>query len=242
MVGLASLAMDCARNFPINGYNDIVEAEHTVITEGLGVNHLRLVSGLSMGGMHTWLWGEKYPDLMDALLPIASQPVRIVGRNFLWRRLITEAIKNDADWQNGNYEKQPTRWRTVLPILQVMLNSPTQSQNSASTQEASEALFNRWVAFGNTVDANDFLYAWSSSSDYDPAPSLSMIKAKLLAVNFADDLANAVEVGVMEPALSRVANGRSVTIARTDQSFAHFNYFFPEMWKPYLIELLKPQP
>jgi homoserine O-acetyltransferase len=228
--------------FPHYGYDDTIEAEHRLLTEELGIDHLRLILGTSMGGMQTWMWGEKYPDLMDALLPIASQPSAIVGRNFLWRHLITEAIRNDPDWGEGNYVNQPSRWRSILPIWEVMLMAPARTQRTAPTREKSIELFNRWVAVGKSYDANDILYQWESSWDYNPAPDLTKIKAKLLAVNFSDDLLNPPETGVMDTAIAKVANGRSVIIPASGESFGHLGYFHPEIWKPYLIELLKSLP
>jgi len=224
--------------FPHYGYDDSVQAEYRLVTEGLGIDHLRLILGTSMGGMQTWLWGERYPDLMDALMPIASQPVPIAGRNFLWRRLVTQAIRNDADWNGGNYAKQPTRWRAVLPVFEIMFSNVAHTQSTASTAVLSQGLFDRWTGLGKLFDANDVLYQFESSWDYDPAPGLGKIRAKLLALNFADDPINPVETGVMEPAIAKVANGRIVTVAAPADSFGHLNYLHPEIWKSHLAELL----
>jgi homoserine O-acetyltransferase len=229
--------------FPRYGYNDMVEAQHRLVTEGLGVDHLRLVLGTSMGGMHTWLWGEKYPDMMDALMPIASQPVQIAGRNFLWRRVIIEAIRNDPEWYGSNYEKQPSRWVSVLPLFTIMLGTPVRLQMAGPTRDKANELFDRSVDIGRkTRDANDFLYALESSWDYDPEPNLGIIKAKLLAVNFADDMINSVEVDVMGPAVAKIPNGRTITMPASNQSFGHLNQIHPEIWKHHLLELLKSLP
>ncbi len=229
--------------FPRYGYNDMVEAQHRLVTEGLGVDHLRLVLGASMGGMHTWLWGEKYPDMMDALMPIVSQPVQIAGRNFLWRRVIIEAIRNDPEWNGGNYEKQPSRWVSVLPLGAIMAGSPVQLQVAGPTPDKAKELFDRIVDNGRkTLDANNFLYAYESSWDYDPEPNLGKIKAKLLAVNFADDMINPVEIDVTGRAVAKIPNGRAITMPASSQSFGHMNLLHPEIWKPQLVELLKSLP
>jgi homoserine O-acetyltransferase len=229
--------------FPRYGYNDMVEAQYRLITEGIGVDHLRLVLGTSMGGMHTWIWGEKYPDMMDALMPIASQPVQIAGGNFLWRRVITEAIRNDPDWNDGNYQKPPSRWVSILPISYMMVSNPRWLHEAAPTRAKAAELFDKIVDNGRkSLDANDFLYAWESSGDYDPEPDLGKIKAKLLAVNFADDLINPVELGVMDRTIAKIPNARSITMAGTDQSFGHLNLSHPEIWKLHLVGLLMSLP
>jgi len=234
--------------FPHYGYNDMVEAQHRFVTEGLGVDHLRLVIGLSMGGMHTWLWGEKYPDMMDALMPLVSQPVQIAGHNFLWRRVIIETIRNDPEWNGGDYIKQPSHWHLILPMQQIMVNSRARLYATAPTREKSNELFNNIVSAAQNLgptqvnDANNFLYAYEASSDYDPEPNLGKIKAHLLSVNFADDMINAAELGVVERAIAKIPNAHSVTVPASDQSYGHFNSLHPEIWKVHLIELLKSLP
>jgi len=229
--------------FPRYGYNDMVEAQHRLVTEGLGVDHLLLVLGTSMGGMHTWLWGEKYPDMMDGLMPIASQPVQIAGRNFLFRHVITETIRNDPEWNGGDYEKQPSRWASVLPLFTMMLETPIRLQAAGPTRDKAKAFFDEIVDTGRkTRETNDFLYAVEASWDYDPEPSLGMIKAKLLAINFADDTINPPEIGVMGPAVAKIPNGRAITMPASNQSFGHLNLYHPEIWKQYLAELLKSLP
>lgn len=229
--------------FPHYGYNDMVEAQHRLVTEELGVDHLRLVLGTSMGGMHTWLWGEKYPDMMDALMPITSQPVQIAGRNFLWRRVIIEAIRNDPEWNGGNYEKQPSHWASVLPLFTMMLQSPVRLQEAGPTRDKANEFFDRIVDTGRkTYDATDFLYGFESSADYDPEPNLGKIKAKLVALNFADDMINSAEIDVMDRTVAKVPNGRTVTMPASKQSFGHLNQIHPEIWKHLVAELLKSLP
>ena len=242
--GASSKPSDGMRaKFPRYGYNDIVEAQYRLVTEALGVDHLRLVLGLSMGGMHTWLWGEKYPDMMDALMPLVSQPTQIAGHNFLWRRVITELIRNDPDWNGGNYVKQPSHWILTFPLQQIMVNGRARLYAEAPTSAKSIDQFDRIVDnIRKTADANNTLYGFESSWDYDPEPNLGKIKAHLLAVNFADDMINAVELGVVERAIAKIPNARSVTIPAFEQSYGHFNSLHPEIWKVHLVELLKSLP
>ncbi len=229
--------------FPRYGYNDMVEAQRRLVTEGLGVDHLRLVLGLSMGGMHTWLWGEKHPDMMDALMPITCFPVQIAGHNFLWRRIITEAIRNDPEWNGGNYEKQPSRWLSVLPLYNIMQLTPLQLHKAGPTRDKANELFDRIVETRRKgIETNDFLFAYESSWDYDPEPSLGKIKAKLLSLNFADDLINPVELDVMGPAMAKIPSGRAITMPATPQSFGHLNQVHPEFWKHHLAGLLSSLP
>jgi homoserine O-acetyltransferase len=229
--------------FPRYGYNDMVETEYRLVTEALGVDHLRLILGTSMGGMHTWLWGEKYPGMMDALMPIACQPMQISGRNFLWRHVITEAIRNDPDWHGGDYEKQPTRWLSVLPLQTMMLETPVRLQAAGPTRDKAKELFDRIVDTGRkTRDANDSLYQFDSSWDYDPEPNLGKIEAKLWAVNFADDPVNPVELNVMDRLMAKVPNGRLITMPASSQSFGHSNVYHPETWRDYVAEFLKSLP
>ena len=229
--------------FPHYGYNDMVEAQHRLVAEGLGIDHLRLVLGTSMGGMHTWLWSEKYPDMMDGVMPITSQPAQISGHNFLWRHILTEAIRNDPDWKGGAYEKQPSNWLSIVPLFRMMISSRARLNEAAATTAKSIDLYSRIVDDGRKVyDANNFLYALESSSDYDPEPGLGKIKARLLALNFADDLINAAEFGLVEQAVAKIPNARSVTMPMDNKLFGHLNQFHPEVWKSHLIELLNSLP
>lgn len=229
--------------FPRYGYTDMVEAQRRLVTEGLGVEHLRLVTGISMGGMHTWLWGTKNPEMMDALMPITSHPTQISGLNFLWRHVMTQAIRNDPEWNNGLYEKQPTRWLSSLPLLFGLGDSRVRLQSIAPTQAKSKELFDGMVENARKLsDANDFLYAFEASWDYDPAPELGRIKAKLVALNFTDDVINAVETGIVEAAVAKIPNARSVVMAPSGVSFGHFNQRNPQMWKQHLVELMNSLP
>ena len=226
--------------FPRYGYVDVVEAQHAVVQEALGVEHLRLVLGTSMGGMQAWIWGERYPDMMDALMPIASQPVEISGRNMMWRRLIIEAIRTDPEWNNGNYEKQPSRFVAVLPVFNFMVESPVRLQEMAPTREKANQLYDQWVQnYRKSVDANDFLYWFDSSYDYNPSPDLGKITARVLAVNFADDELNPPELGVMEREIGRIKGARVVTLPASNRTHGHQTLAQAALWKDYVTELLR---
>jgi len=224
--------------FPHYGYNDMVDAQKLLVTEGLGIDHLRLVLGLSMGGMHSWIWGEKYPDMMDALMPLVSLPGPIVGHNFLWRRVIIESIRNDPNYNGGDYVKQPSHWIFAVPGIYVLMESRVRRYEAAPTRAKSIELFDKMVDDARRLDANDYLYGFESSWDYDPEPNLGKIKARLLAVNFADDMVNVLELGSVERAVAKIPNARSVVVPASDKSHGHFGSRYPELWKHHLVELL----
>jgi len=228
--------------FPHYRYRDIVDSEYRMITEGLNVRHLRLVLGSSMGGMHTWLWGEMYPDLMDGLVPIASQPIAISGRNWITRRIAIEAIRNDPDWNNGNYAKNPTHYVRTAPFGALMTESVVQLQELAPTREAGDALYRKMVEQASKGDANDQLYAIEAVMDYDPSGDLEKIKARLLAINFADDAVNATELDVLAPAIKRIPNGKYVVVPGSRETHGHFSHLRAALWKSYLIEFMKDLP
>src|SRR5437016_2714985 len=196
--------------FPHYGYLDMVEAQYRLLTEGLGVNHARLVMGTSMGGMHTWLWGESHPDFMDALMPLASLPTQISGRNRAWRRISIDSIRHDPAWKGGDYETQPPSLRTAAEILSFMSSNPALRQNEAPTLAKADEALDKFVSgYVKTADANDVLYALEASHDYDPGPNLEKIHAPLLAINSADDLINPPELGILEREIKRVPHGRA---------------------------------
>jgi len=227
--------------FPHYGYHDIVTGQHRLLTEGLGVNHLRLVMGTSMGGMQTWLWGERYPDFMDALMPLASLPVQISGRNRYMRRMVIDPIKNDPDWNNGEYKTPPVRGlTTAIYTLMFMQSAPLQMYKQAPTRDAADRMFDNAVRSQLArTDANDMLYQFDSSRDYDPAPNLEKIIAPLLAINSADDQVNPPEQGIMEREIKRVKRGRYVLIPISDQTRGHGTHSLPAIWKQHLEQLLK---
>jgi homoserine O-acetyltransferase len=226
--------------FPRYGYIDMVEAQYRLLTEGLGVNRARLVMGTSMGGMHTWLWGELHPDFMDALMPLASLPTQISGRNRAWRRLIIDAIRNDPDWHAGDYTAQPPSLRTAAQMLWFMSSNPVLRQKEAPTLTGTDAALNKFVdSYVKTDDANDVLYAVEASHDYDPGPNLEKIRAPLLAINSADDLINPPELGILEREIKRVPKGHAVIIPLSDKTRGHGSHTVAALWKDELMSLLK---
>jgi homoserine O-acetyltransferase len=226
--------------FPHYGYNDMITAQYRLLAEGLGVNHLRLVMGTSMGGMHTWLWGERYPDFMDALMPLASLPVQISGLNRMRRRMIMDSIRKDPEWNNGEYTTQPRGLTAAIYGLMLMGASPLQLQKQAPTRDAADALFdNQMRARLAQTDANDMLYQFDASRDYDPAPRLEAIKAPLVAVNSADDQINPPELGIMEREITHVKRGRFVLLPITDQTRGHGTHTLPAIWQEHLARLLE---
>jgi homoserine O-acetyltransferase/O-succinyltransferase len=225
--------------FPRYGYLDMVEAEYRLVTEGLGVNHLRLVMGTSMGGMHTWLWGEQYPEFMDALMPLASLPTQISGRNRVWRRTVIDAIRNDPAWLGGNYSTQPPSLRTAQEMLYLMSSNPVSRQRELPTLALTDSRLDEAMASAlKTADANDVLYQIGASHDYDPGPALEKIRAPLLAINSADDLINPPELGILEREIRRVAKGRAVIIPFSPDTRGHGTHTIATVWKTYLEELL----
>lgn len=225
--------------FPNYGYRDMVEAQYRLLTEGLKVNHLRLVIGTSMGGMQTWLWGETHPLFMDALMPLASLPTQISGRNRIWRRIIIDAIRYDPEWSGGEYAKQPQSLRIAAEMLSyVSSNSALRQQQAPTRLKADEALDAAVDAMLARLDANDVLYAVEASRDYDPGPVLESIKAPLVAINFADDLINPSELGILEREIKRVKNGRAIVVPFGPDTIGHGTHTKASVWKQYLTELL----
>ena len=226
--------------FPRYGYLDMVEAQYRLMTEGLGVNHARLVMGTSMGGMHTWLWGESHPDFMDALMPLASLPTQISGRNRAWRRMVIDAIRNDPAWSGGDYKTQPPSLRTAAEMLWLMSSNPVLRQKEAPTLAKTDEAVDKFVDnYIKTGDANNVLYAIEASHDYDPGPNLEKIRAPFLAINSADDLINPPELGIFEREIKRVPKGRAVLIPLSDKTRGHGSHTVAALWKDQLMRLLK---
>lgn len=226
--------------FPHYTYDDMVEAQERLLTEKLGVDHLRLILGTSMGGMHAWLWGERHPDFMDALMPLASLPVEIAGRNRMQRRMIIDSIRSDPGWNNGEYETQPRGLRSAVYIEIIMVSSPRRWQKEAPSREAADRLLDQMVSLRLArTDANDLLYQFDASREYNPAPDLGKIKAPLSAINSADDEINPPELGIMEKEIKRVRRGRYVLLPVSDDTRGHGTHSYPAIWKRHLAELLR---
>src|SRR2546421_1631422 len=226
--------------FPRYGYVDMVETQFRLLTDGLGVNHARLIMGTSMGGMHTWLWGSAHPDFMDALMPLASLPTQISGRNRAWRRVIIDAIRNDPEWKGGEYSSEPQSLRTAAEILWLMSSNPVLRQKDAPDLKKTDGILDKFVAdHFKTDDANNVLYALEASHDYDPGPGLEKIRASLLAINSADDLINPPELGILEREIKRVVKGRAVVLPLSDKTHGHGSHTIAALWKNELERLLK---
>lgn len=226
--------------FPRYAYHDMVRAQYQLLTSHLGVNHLRLVMGTSMGGMHTWMWGAIYPDFMDALLPLACLPVEIAGRNRMMRRMVVDAIRSDPEWKNGEYETQPRGLVSAIYTLLFMVSSPLQWRKQAPTGSAADRLFDEMVQnYLAQLDANDMLYQFDASRDYAPSPDLERIQAPLLAVNSADDQVNPPELGILEREIKRVKHGRYILIPTSDRTRGHVTHSLPKVWQEHLAQLLE---
>lgn len=229
--------------FPRYNYDDMVEAQRRLLKDGLSVNHLRLIVGTSMGAMHAWVWGEKHPDFMDGLVPLAAVPTKIAGRNRMFRKMVSDDIRNDPDWKNGDYSAQPRGLTAAVQVLLFMVSSPVQWQKSGPTpEEADKSLGQQMQARGSGVDANNFLYAFEASRDYDPSPDLEKITAPVLAINFADDVVNPPELGLMEKLMPRVKRGRYVLIPAGPDTRGHTTHSWPAVWQEHLGRFLQDLP
>jgi len=225
--------------FPRYVYDDMVLAQYRLVSEKIGVRHLRLVIGTSMGGMHSWLWAVTYPQFMDAVMPIVCLPVQIGGRNRMQRLLLTDMIRRDPEWKNGEYAQQPQSLLTALELGFLGASGARQLYLEAPTPEAADSLLESSArARLQTTDANDFLYAWEASRTYDPGPRLERIAALVVAVNFEDDEINPPELRILEREIKRVPRGRYVLIPASDVTRGHRSFFLTSLWTGYLVELL----
>ncbi|HXM78658.1 MAG TPA: alpha/beta fold hydrolase [Thermoanaerobaculia bacterium] len=229
--------------FPRYTYDDMVAAQHALVTEGLKVQHLRLVLGTSMGGMHTWIWGEKYPAFMDGLVPLASVPAPIAGRNRVLRKMISDDIREDPEWKNGDYAAQPRGLAAAVQILLVMTSAPLAWQAAAPTRDAADRfLAEQMKGRLAGLDANDMLYAFEASREYDPSPGLEKIEAPLLAINSADDVINPPELGLLERGTARVRGGKYVLIPTGPETRGHVTHSWPAVWGAHLQKFLDSLP
>lgn len=229
--------------FPRYNYDDMVDAQYRLVKEGLGIPHLRLVMGNSMGGMHSWVWAVRYPDYMDAVAPMASQPTAMSSRNWMLRRLIIDGIRNDPAWQGGNYTTQPTAFRSAAVFYNIATNGGTlATQKLAPTRAAADKVLDERLAAPFNADANDYLYQWEASADYDPSPDLGKIKARVLAINAADDERNPPETGLMEGALKQIPNARLFLIPASVDTRGHGTTGMAKFYAAPLADLLKSAP
>jgi homoserine O-acetyltransferase/O-succinyltransferase len=228
-------------HFPQYDYDDMVATHHQLLSEGLGVNHLRLIFGTSMGCMHSFVWGETYPDFMDALMPMACLPVQIAGRNRIWRKMVMDAIRNAPEWKGGEYSEEPRQaLRTALDLLLIAGSAPLYMQKSYPTRDAADKDLDDYfkARFGG-LDANDLLYQVNASRNYDPSPNLEKITAHVMHINSADDFINPPELGIADREIKRVKNGRFVLLPISDETRGHGTHTRAIVWKQYLAELLE---
>jgi len=228
-------------HFPQYDYDDMVLGHYRLLTEGLGVNHLRLLFGTSMGCMHSFVWGETYPDFMDALMPMACQPVEIAGRNRVWRKMLMDAIRNDPEWKGGEYAAEPQQaLRTVLDLLLIAGSAPVYMQKTLPTREAADKYLEEYFkARMPGLDANDTLYHVNASRNYDPSPGLEKITASVMYINSADDFINPPELGIAERAIKRVKHARFILLPISDETRGHGTHTRAVVWKQNLAELLE---
>jgi homoserine O-acetyltransferase len=230
--------------FPKYTYDDMVESQRRLLVEGLGVTHLRLVMGTSMGCMHAWVWGTQHPDFVDGLVPLACAPTAIAGRNRMIRKMIIDDIMSDPEWKDGEYTAPPTRgMRAAMGQLFIMTSAPLVQHRQAPTRAAADSSIMSYInRQARALDANDVIYAFESSRDYDPSPLLEKVTVPVLAINSADDFVNPPELGLMEKLMPRVKNGRYVLIPTSDKTRGHGTHSQPSVWHDYLAEFLRGLP
>jgi homoserine O-acetyltransferase len=230
-------------NFPKYNYDDMVDAHYRLLTEHLGVRRVRLVLGNSMGGMKIWILAQKYPGFMDVAVPMASLPMEMSSRNWILRRLIIDSIRNDPEWMNGNYSKQPRSAQFASVFYGFATSGGTQAlYKAAPTRDKADQLLNQRLGAPFSADANDVLYQWESSRDYNPSAGLERIQSVLLAINAADDERNPPELGVLDREIKRVKNGRMLLIPASDQTAGHGTTFQARFWKKEVADVLQATP
>lgn len=217
-------------DFPNYGYHDMVDLQHELIVKGLGISHLKMIIGTSMGGMHAWLWSELHSTFMDGVMPIVSLPTKVTGRNLIWRQLIIEAIKNDPQWNKGKYKQQPYSLRATWPIARMLLDGVPHLANVIKDESEAASFIQDAANEASKKDANDLVYVLAASKDYDPEPSLGNIRTKVIALNFTDDQLNPDELHVLQDLIKHVKQGRAVIQDGTPTSYGHFTMAHPELW------------
>lgn len=227
--------------FPQYDYDDMVALHYKLLNEGLGVNHLRLIFGTSMGCMHSFVWGETYPDFMDALMPMACLPVQIAGRNRVWRKMVMDAIRNDPEWKGGDYAAEPVQGlRTSLDLLLIAGSAPLPNQISMPTRDDSDKYLDKYFHDRMPdLDANDLLCQVNASRNYDPSPNLEKIKAPVMWMNSADDFINPPELGIAQRESKRLKNGQFILIPASEKTHGHGTHTWAAIWKDHLAELLQ---
>jgi homoserine O-acetyltransferase len=224
--------------FPNYTYGDMVDVQHKLVTETLGIKHLHAVLGISMGGMNAWQWAVAYPDMMDGVMPVVSLPIRVSGRNMLWRRMVVDGILSDPEWNGGNYTKPPGGWLRSYAVLRMMIDGAPHLQTLLPDAAAADRFIEDARTQAAFVDANDILYSLKSSADYDPQPGLASIKAKLFALNFADDAFNPEELHVIERLMPQVPRGHFVIQPTSPASLGHLTITRPDLWAQHVGDFM----
>src|SRR6202022_1467342 len=224
--------------FPHYGYNDLVDLQHRLITETLGIKRLHAILGMSMGGMNAWRWAEAYPDEVEAIMPVVSLPVPISGRNLLWRRMAIAEIRSDPDWQRGDYTKPPLGFKQAYLLLRMMIDGVPHLQAAIPDTKAAESYMAAITKQNAQLDPNDLLYSLESSQDYDPEPDLAKIKAKVFALNFSDDEFNPDELQILQSRMKSVKNGRYVVQSGSFKTFGHLTMAHPALWAEHVREFV----
>ena len=224
--------------FPKYGYRDIVDLQHKLVTQTLGVRHLHAILGMSMGGMNAWQWAEAYPEMMDGIMPVVSLPIKVSGRNALWRRIVIDSIQSDPAWNKGDYAKPPRSWLEGYAVLRMMIDGVPHLQSSVPDSSAADQLIKELLAQAAKIDTNDILYSLKSSADYDPEPQLRSITTKVYALNFGDDAFNPEELHLLERLMPEVKRGRFFIQQGTERSFGHLTMAHPELWAQHVEEFV----
>ncbi|MBA2937218.1 alpha/beta fold hydrolase [Paenibacillus sp. CGMCC 1.16610] len=225
--------------FPNYSYGDLVDLQHKLVTETLGIKRLHAILGMSMGGMNAWQWAEAYPDAMDGVMPVVSLPIKVSGRNLLWRHIVTDAIRSDPEWKGGNYIDPPCGWLQSYAVLRMMIDSVVHLQETLPDGPVTDEFIKKTHKQAAQIDANDILYSLKSSADYDPEPGLSKIKTKLFALNFSDDEFNPEELHVLERLVPKIKNGRYVVQPGTSISRGHLTMAQPELWAQHVAAFMR---
>ncbi|WP_257169436.1 alpha/beta fold hydrolase [Bradyrhizobium sp. SRS-191] len=229
--------------FPAYDYADMVDAQHRLLTEGLGIKHVRLIIGNSMGGMHSWVWATRYPEFMDIAVPMASQPTEMAARNWMLRRIMLETIRNDPDYNGGNYTSQPRMMKYAVTAYGTATAGGTLAyQIAAPTAAKADKMVEERLGQSVPTDANDFIYQWESSHDYNPSADLEKIKATVMLINSADDERNPPETGITADAMKRVANGKVLLIPASAETRGHLTTGNAKFYLEPLRELLATAP
>lgn len=226
--------------FPKYGYHDMVALQHQLVTQGLGIDRLKLIIGISMGGMQAWLWGIRYPDAMEGLIPIAAMPVPIQGRNLLWRRILSQAIRKDPEWKNGNYDKQPQGFLSIMPMFDMLVQSPARlGESMTDYKTADDHLADVLEETLEEDDANNILYRFESSFDFNPEPELGTIRAPVMTILFEDDELNPLNLGTMERVMPKVKAGRMVVIPAGKETEGHRTQVKAMLWRDHVRRFME---